>query len=145
MFRTMLFLAAAGSLAFAPAPFPRPTRRDTSESDLKKLQGAWVRVTMTINGQPGAQNTPITITGTRMQFPSAGDAWTITLDTSKRPKTLDARRIGSPTNVFWGVYRLEGDTLTICWRHNVTEDKRPTDFDGSKSGIWYQVYKRQKR
>jgi uncharacterized protein (TIGR03067 family) len=146
MCRSPLFLAAAVlSLAFAPAPFPRPGKRDTNDSDLKKLQGAWVRARLTMNGRSNADSTPITITGQRMQFPVPSDAWTLTLDVTKKPKTIDARQIGNGRNVFWGIYRLEGDTLTICWRHNVTEDQRPTTFDESAAGVWFQVYKRQKR
>src|SRR5207249_4888557 len=72
MRKSLLFLATAVlSLAFAPAPFPRPGKRgDTNESDLKKLQGAWTRVQLGIGTQPGADNCAVTITGTRLQFPS---------------------------------------------------------------------------
>src|SRR5438876_567804 len=94
MRRSSLLLAALLSLAFAPAPFPRPGKRDTSESDLKKMQGAWVRVKNTFHGRSQeANDTPVTITGMRMQFPAASDAWTITLDATKKPKTIDLKHI----------------------------------------------------
>jgi uncharacterized protein (TIGR03067 family) len=146
MYRSPLLLAAVVlSLAFAPAPFPRPGKRDTNESDLKKLQGGWLRVTMTLDGQFRQDNTPITIIQARMQFPAPTDAWTLTLDATKKPKTIDARNVGNPQNVFYGIYQIEGDTLTICWRHNVTVDKRPTNFDRAAPGVWHQIYKRTKR
>jgi len=77
-----------------------------------------------------------------MQFPSAGDAWTLTLDTAARPKTIDATQVNNATNIFRGIYRFEGDNLIICWRQN---DNRPTDFTPGVQGVWYQVYQRQKR
>jgi uncharacterized protein (TIGR03067 family) len=140
---TTLLAAVALALAFAPAPFPRPTRRDTKESDLTKMQGRWVRVKMTIGGRPGAQNTPVTVAGERMQFPAADDAWTITLDVTKRPKQIDLRRISNPKQMFRGVYRFDGDTLTICWRMSPEEKQRPTEFSEGGEGVWFQVYKRQ--
>src|SRR3954463_13989149 len=119
MRKSLFFLATAVlSLAFAPAPFPRPGKRgDTNEGDLKKLQGAWVRVQLGISMQPGPDNCAVTISGTRLQFPSKDDAWTLTLVATKKPKQIDARRVSNQKDVFQGVYRLEGDTLTVCWRH----------------------------
>ena len=59
-----LFLLAALSLAFAPAPLPRLAKPKT---DLQKMQGDWEMVTETIAGRktcPGCC-TPWRITGTR--------------------------------------------------------------------------------
>jgi uncharacterized protein (TIGR03067 family) len=146
MRKQLLFIAAAAlSLAFAPAPFPRPGKRVTSESDLQRMQGTWVRVKLTIGGKPGVQNVAMTITGNRMQWPSPSDAWVIKLDPSKNPRTIDQHHANNENSVFRGVYRWDGDTLIICCRQNATEQTRPTDFDGSKPEVWYQVFKRQKR
>src|SRR5262249_16818397 len=143
--------AAVLSLGFAPAPLPRP---NSTKEDMKKLQGGWVRVQLTIAGRPtsdGPNGCPITITGDRLQFPSAADAWTITLDARKKPKWIDYTG-ATPSmkgTFFRGIYRIEGDTLTICVRQKATEKDRPTDFSPgkpSKGGFehWIQVYKRKK-
>jgi uncharacterized protein (TIGR03067 family) len=77
-----------------------------------------------------------------MQFPSKDDAWTLTLDPSKNPKTLDAKRVNNPNSQFRGIYRFEGGSLIICWRGADANPQRPTDFTAGVSGVWYQVYKR---
>lgn len=139
-----LLLAACLALAFAPAPFPRPGKRAADENDLKKLQGAWLRVQLGIGTTPKENNCPITITGTRMQFPVADDAWALTLNPAGKPKTLDARRISNPGSLFRGIYKFEGDSLIICWRGPSADPKRPTDFTAGVEGVWFQVYKRRK-
>jgi uncharacterized protein (TIGR03067 family) len=143
MRKSLFFLVPAVlALAFAPAPFPRPSKQrgDTNESDLKKLQGAWTRVQLGIGVPPGVDNCAVTITGTRMQFPSPDDAWTLTLQATRKPKLIDAARVNAQKDVFRGIYRFEGGTLIICWRHN---GDRPTNFTAGVQGVWYQVYKRK--
>jgi len=145
MNKRLLFLAVAvASLAFAPAPLPRPQRRESSENDLNKMQGSWVRVKLGIGGQPNEDNCPVTITGTRMQFPSADDAWTLTLEAGRSPRTIDARRVNNEKSLFRGIYRFEGGDLIICWRGADANPERPTDFTAGVQGVWYQVYKRQR-
>jgi uncharacterized protein (TIGR03067 family) len=142
----MLPLAALVSLGFAPAPVPKPIKPDANKDDLKKLQGAWVRVHLTINGKPRQANCTITIRGDRLQFPVPSDAWLIHLDPSKKPKVFDYK--GATPSVkdidYRGVYRIEGDTLTICMRQGGAEKDRPHDFDANKQGLWLQVFKRKK-
>src|ERR1700733_13562766 len=90
--RRVLPLIAVLSLSFAPAPFPKPAKPESSKEDLKKMQGTWTRVSVTIQGQkveerPGT--IAIVITGTHLQFPDPLDGWTITVDAKKRPKVFD--------------------------------------------------------
>jgi uncharacterized protein (TIGR03067 family) len=139
-----LLAIAVVSLAFAPAPFSRPARRDNNESDLKKMQGKWVRIRNTVDGAEWGGGTPVTITGNRMQFPSPDDAWTITLDVAKSSRWIDLVQVNQPQSNFRGVYRVQGNMLTICWRHNVTPANRPTSFAPKQSGVWYQVFERRK-
>jgi uncharacterized protein (TIGR03067 family) len=142
----LLFLVAGLSLGFAPAPFPKP---DPTKEDLKDLQGAWVRVKLTIDGRPssdGPNGCPITIKGNHLQFPSPDDAWTITLDATRKPRTIVYKAASKALagHVYRGVYRLEQDRLTLCVRHGGEEKDRPNDFDANKPGLWLQVFERKK-
>jgi uncharacterized protein (TIGR03067 family) len=145
--RRLLLPLVTLSLAFAPAPFPRP---DSPKDDLKKMQGTWERVALTIGGaaHPEAPGQiTIVITGTHLQFPSPQDAWTITLDAGKKPRHFDYRGAAPPVQkiTFRGIYRLEGDTLTICCVESARGEDRPTKFESLGGQVWLQVYKRKKR
>ena len=137
-----LCLATALCLAFAPAPFPKSGRPAGNEDDLKKLQGKWLRVQS--NGQP-TDRAPATITGDRMQFSSASDAWILKLDATKSPRRIDFVKVGEKGNFYRGVYRVEGDTFTYSIRYGASEENRPLSLDLDKRGdAWVQVYKRQR-
>jgi uncharacterized protein (TIGR03067 family) len=145
MNKSLFLLVIAGlSLAFAPAPFPKPGKRESKDDDLARMQGAWVRVELGIGVEPNPDNCRVTITGTRMQFPSASDAWNLTLDLGKKPRTIDARHVDNANSLFRGIYRFEGDNLIICWRGAGADPERPTEFTAGVREVWYQVYKRQK-
>jgi uncharacterized protein (TIGR03067 family) len=144
--RRPLLLAAVLSLAFAPAPRPK---LNASKDDLAKMQGQWVRTSLTINGKKHdePQGCAVTIKGDVLAFPSPDDAWKLTIDATKKPKWIDSRRVKPAGSIgpFWGVYRLEGDTLTICWREDANVTDRPADFDPSQRHVWLQVFQRKKR
>jgi uncharacterized protein (TIGR03067 family) len=140
--RTVVLIAIAIlSTAFAPVPFPKPTSKD----ELKKLQGEWI----------GVQRSTVSlqITATHLTYRStaggADVAYVLTIDPTKTPKTYDIRMgpEAAPTR-FVGIYRLEGDILTLCYSH--TRGGRPTSFDvqpqrsGRKRPIWVEVYRRKK-
>jgi uncharacterized protein (TIGR03067 family) len=137
------------SLAFAPAPFPKP---DPSKDDPKKIQGQWMRIRYTQGAytEEGPTGSVITVTGQRLKYEQSntqiGD-YTFALDTKKKPKVLDFTCIAGVAKglVYRGLYRLEGDTLTLCYRQSAAESDRPTAFDASKEGVVISVYKRQKR
>jgi uncharacterized protein (TIGR03067 family) len=138
--RACALLLAMLSLGLAPAPLPKP---DPTKTDLKLFQGKWVRARLVIDGKPVTETvTTITITGARMQFPAAEDVWELTLDATRAPKTLESRGRGM---TFYGLYRLEGDTLTMCCRQGMTAADRPRNFDDARAGTWVQVFQRQKR
>jgi uncharacterized protein (TIGR03067 family) len=143
--RKSLLLLVVASLAFAPAPFPRAGKRGSNESDLKKMQGRWDRVGLGTGEKPRPSTCLVTITGTRMQFPAADDAWVLTLGTTSNPKWLDAKRVNNPNSLFRGIYKFEGDALIIYWRGPDANPARPTDFTPGQPGVWYQVFKRVKR
>ena len=142
------FLALA--LAFAPAPFPKPGKPAAGQDDLKALQGTWSTVRRTSGGREvkSAGEVTVVIAGSTLKYLVNGmvrTEWAITLDATKDPRVLDRTRIGGATKgvVLRGIYRLDGDTLTICYRQRVGEAERPTSFAGSGIGVWVHVMKRQ--
>ena len=146
--RCVLPLFALVSLAFAPAPVYRP-KRDTTQADLKAIQGTWCRTSLYIGGKRDTEipgQIRIAITGTHLQFPTPDDAWTIALDAKKSPKLFDYRGATPHTKdiIFRGIYRLEGDTLTICCNKGAQEKDRPTKFESSGETVWLQVFERVK-
>jgi uncharacterized protein (TIGR03067 family) len=137
-----LLLAATVCLAFAPAPFPKPDRRETGADDLTRLQGTWVR--MLHNGQAQPGNDVVVVRGDVWRYNTPNDSWVMKFDTSKKPKHIDLIRVGEKANYFRGIYRLEGDTFTYSLRHYGSEQQRPMDYDTSRAYSWVSVYKRQK-
>ena len=125
----------------APAPKdgPRPAAAD------HPLVGEWVVESHVGNGKPFPRfGKPERITITR-------DCWTVskesvsesclTLDPKKDPPHID---VWVPTqeeeNICRGIYRLDGDTLTVCY--TLGKD-RPTKFESApKSGLYLMTLKR---
>jgi uncharacterized protein (TIGR03067 family) len=148
LYKLLLLAAATLSLAFTPAPFPRPSR---SKKELNLLQGEWVRIQTTLNGKP-TQSGPMTvlIVGDRMTvlLPTRPRSdWRITLDATKDLKVFDFTGLPGPAkgHAFPGVYRLEGDTLTICSSTKGAASHRPTNLDGGGDSVLLQVFKRAGR
>jgi uncharacterized protein (TIGR03067 family) len=123
-FRWLVILAAVLALAFAPAPFPRAERRKAPVSD---MEGLW----------EGPHK--MLITPTRMTFLSgARNDYELRIDHNARPKTFDIKGVNAPSAVYKGIYRVEGDTLTVSYNSG---NNRPRAFN---DGIT-QVYKRVPR
>lgn len=145
--RRVIPLLVVMSLGFAPAPVYRA--RPDKRTDLEKMQGAWVRVSLTIDGkrhEEAVGSVVPTINGDTLSFAAPSDKWRLTLDATKNPKRLESLQI-VPANAlgFMGIYKLEGDRLVVCWRSGKTEADRPTDFDpAAQPGVWLCVYERNK-
>jgi uncharacterized protein (TIGR03067 family) len=141
MWRLLFALAALPPLAFAPAPFRRPARQT---DDLKAIQGDWVRVTR--NGKAEEPNDyPATIKGNLMRYPNQNYTYVLTLDQKASPRRIDLVSETDQKYAYRGIYRLEGDTLTISLRRNYDGGtNRATDFDLSQPDAWVGVYKRRR-
>jgi uncharacterized protein (TIGR03067 family) len=135
-----LLCLAVLSLAFAPAPFPRAGRE---VNDLKAIQGYWADTRHVSGGQVEASH-GILIRGNRIDVGRA--ELPFRLHVRRKPCAID---IGDPDAVgvlsfFVGIYKLEGDKLTLCYRDSKDEGGRPRAFDGSSPGTHLHVFKRKR-
>ena len=132
MIRHSLILVAAVSLGFAPAPVYRP-KPETKQDDMQRMVGVWESV-------PATKGYTMDIWSGRMVY-NGTNSYALTLDPSARPPAFDIS--GNPGaaqgRMFTGIYKLEGDTLTLAYRESKLG--RPADF---QQGI-VEVYKRKKR
>jgi uncharacterized protein (TIGR03067 family) len=133
-----LLALALLSLAFAPAPFPKSRNTDSTKEDMKAMQGEWA-------GQ-FADSALITIVGDRMVYTS-DYGWKFTLNAKTTPKRIEAFGFGPGLagKTHLGIYRLEKDKLTICWRLNSAGKLDwPVSDNPVQKDVWLQVFKRQK-
>lgn len=106
--------------------------------ELKALEGKWKAVSMEAGGKllPKDNLPEFTFTvGAKgksiAKTPQTEDQATITVDTSKTPKTIDNLHESGATmgKKQYGIYKLEGDKWTVCMsRPGVAEADRPKDF-----------------
>lgn len=144
-----LLLGVAAGLLLTSASAAVPNDRD-------RLQGVWRLSAAEVNGQTVALNNlksgdkiligTLTVEGESYTF-RLGDvrlALTFALDPSKSPKAIDLTVADGPQKgqTFHGIYKLEGDTYTIC--RNVEPGKvRPAEFASRQdSGRMLVVWKR---
>ena len=160
MQRTTLTFLVAFWLPLTAAPAAGPPKPGP-RSDLEKMQGTWYRTRFVAGGEvqeePPGDGT-IVIKGTHLQWPTPEDSWTMTLDPTRDPKwfayrgNISSAKDPLPSNTdiaYRGIYRLEGDTLTICvfrgGKEKQFEKYRPTKFESTPgSGVYLQVFKRKR-
>jgi uncharacterized protein (TIGR03067 family) len=113
-----------------PNPLPEPAKKE-----LEKLQGKWVAKEFGRNGER------IDVREQKFELEIKGDKWIFTgkekgvfvaLDPTTDPKCMDLKSIeeGRKGQVDEGIYRIEGETLTICL-HQGSGKARPTSFETS--------------
>jgi RNA polymerase sigma factor (sigma-70 family) len=117
-------------LATAPA---------AKKTDKENIQGTWKAVSAKINGKV---NDPENVVK-RMEIVITADKITVRIgdqshesiykiDPEAKPKTIDMVPQGGGGATELGIYKLEGDTLTIC-HNNANNKERPKEFE-SKEG-----------
>jgi uncharacterized protein (TIGR03067 family) len=123
-----------------------------AKQELDKLQGEWTLVSTEVGGKmrPDTVNavSKLTISGnqwvvTYRDFASNARA-TIAIDPSKHPKTIDLTFRGSEGLPARGIYKLEGDTLTVCYNATVGGE-RPKEFKSTQEMGVLDVFKRAKK
>jgi uncharacterized protein (TIGR03067 family) len=152
-------LGASDLLPSAPLPFPP---RNGSKADLRAIQGEWEAASYTLwHGRRG--DTPVReevhglrvwIEERRIGFTSGDDTrwYLFRLNGSAGQRRIDSDPVTGDFNRpsdgregdRWkrpGIYRLKGDTLTIC---DGPEGKRPEDFTGGGAGERLIILRRAK-
>jgi len=141
--RTLLPFAA-GLLVAVTQP-----AQDAVKTELDKLQGDWTMVSQEIRGQKTPEETAkqnkLTVKGDQWTRSTAkGNVETVTfkIDPSKDPKTMDMTYVGpAGKESHWlGIYKLEGDTLTMCRVAGFKE--RPKEFKTTPDAGFLLVWKR---
>ena len=142
-----LVLLVIASLGFAPAPVYRE-RRGSTEDELKHLQGRWLLVSRTREGNKITNHVAyaVQINGDRWVLSSKDSKFrnsrTFSLDVKQSPKHIHMRADGE-TSAECCIYEVEGDTLKYAYP--AEKDLRPLDFRGDSPKWSVDVYKREKR
>jgi uncharacterized protein (TIGR03067 family) len=120
-------LAVGGLAVAAPA--------DPAAEELQKLQGKWQMVGLEVNGEkvPAErfQASRLEIKDNRYVVNTGRSVHetTIKLDPAKSPKAIDMTFEDGDNkgDTAQGIYKLDGDTLTIC-RPRLPPHERPSEF-----------------
>jgi uncharacterized protein (TIGR03067 family) len=143
--RTMLLLPIAFLLLGADDP------KEAVAKDIKALQGTWHVVDHKIAGKSlpkqfyenlqfeFAENKKFRLL-TKGKAAKDEDFESYRIDPGKEPKHID---FGDGETQVLGVYKLDGDSLEICWGA-VGGKKRPADFKAAEKGERFYALKRVK-
>lgn len=125
-------------LSFAP-PAPRGV---VTTDDGKRLEGWWDIVTMDDGRGPTPHRDKELIRDGKLfhsgTLRNREPGQPIRFDTTKSPKQFDVETV--PGKFYHGIYRIEGDTLTLCFGKR--GEPRPTQFGGEGGTTYCVVYQR---
>jgi uncharacterized protein (TIGR03067 family) len=129
--------------------------KDAPEKD-KGIVGEWVGEKATAGGKdrpvpPGGINFTFTADGkfiVREGKREKPDEGTYKVDAKKNPAEIDilppAEKAGR--GVVKGIYKVDGDTLTLCFARGKDDSERPTKFDSPEgSNVMLMTLKRAKK
>ena len=121
-------------------------RADAKDDELKKMKGTWTVVSATQDGAPmpdkEMKDATFVIEGDTIAMVKGDRKDPVTvksIDTSKTPTWIDLQPPGGGAEKIEGIYKLDGDTLEMCFK----KTGRPADF-GQGKDIMYMKLKRQK-
>ncbi len=157
MFVTKLKIVAALGLALAMIvggvgafAYHHLAESEADNKDKENIQGTWKAISVKVNGKTDdpesnmIKKMEIFITADKIGF-RLGDRSKETpykIDTKANPKTLDSDLGEGLTEL--GIYKLERDTLTICYC-NANKKERPKAFESKEgTGTILMVLKRVK-
>lgn len=138
MFKPLVVVVVA--LLAVGADEPKKAGLDeVARKELKKLEGDWVVLrfeTKDTKHEPAdGDGLTLTIEGTKWTFGALQVGEVVSLDPSTDPKPVDLKstRKGREDMINEGVYKVDGDTLTICI-YQGKDKKRPTSLDKPTEG-----------
>jgi uncharacterized protein (TIGR03067 family) len=130
--------------------------KDVADKELKQLEGNWQLARQETRGsltpKPIVERLRIVIEGNEISWyignPAANQTADLKVDPKQAPKTIEAEiTSGSAKDkIMLGIYKLEKDTLEICWGEPGS-DKLPKKFTsrpGVGSGNVFERYEREK-
>jgi uncharacterized protein (TIGR03067 family) len=156
--RALLVAATAlGLMAYAPAPFPRPDRKD----DSKTLEGTWTVARYEKGGTAirAAATLKVRIEGNKWSFlrvdatgTKPSTAYNFVLEPKKDPRCIDLTMVGTRmlpggNGKLMGIYRFEHknrNEVQVVF-HTFGVGKRPTGFDGADGEAYLMILRRDKR
>jgi uncharacterized protein (TIGR03067 family) len=118
--------------------------------ELRRLDGMWRQIKVVRDGEalsPVELEYAFAFHAGEVSTYQCGDLVAtsrITLDPGFQPKWIHERHVSGPLRgkVFVGIYKLEGDTLTVCW--GFSSPHRPLTFQSTQgSGTLLVVLRRQ--
>ena len=124
-----------------------------ARQELDKLQGRWIATSLQVRGRsatPADLETlqfTLELDGTTLKFgPAAAQKVAqIRVDPSRTPKALDlsVKDEAGRTKVLLAIYKLDGDTLTLCLTSDSERVARPSEFHtDAESGTTLVVLRR---
>ena len=129
------------------------TGDEKTDADLKAMVGKWKVEKAELSGKDITEQLKELkleiLAGAKYSvvFGKETDDGALAIDPAKTPKTMDAKGNGGPNKgkTVKAIYKLDGDTLTVCYDHNADAAKYPAKFE-TKEGttLLLVVYKRKK-
>ena len=123
-----------------------------AKEEMDKLQGEWIMAALEQRGEKPramtARQTKLTVVGNQWTVtPAAGQGptrqWKFHVDPTQNPKAIDlALKVGNNEIIVPGIYKMEGDTLTVCRTQAAGDVERPREFKTTVEEGMIIVWKR---
>lgn len=133
--------------------FAAQANADDNADAKTPLEGAWQPFEVTIEGtllpKELVEKTTFTFKGKELSVIDKshgenhpGESGQFSVDDEQSPKHLTLTKAGEEPVL--GIYKIDGDELTICVRREASDGGRPTEFESKpESGLMLMKLKRQ--